>query len=54
MDQVVVIEVIGGCADCTNKPKGIEVVIVDYDNEKEDGSYKPQVYEASEEIIGED
>jgi len=54
MDQAVVIEVIGGCADCTNKPKGIKVAIVDYDHEKEDDNYKPQVYEADEEIIGEE
>jgi hypothetical protein len=54
MDQTVVIEVINGAADCTNKPKGVEVVIVDYDNEKVDDSYKPQVYKADEEIIGEE
>ena len=47
----VLIEVCGGMADCTGKPKGVKVIIVDHDNQKECDSYKPQVYEADEEII---
>jgi hypothetical protein len=30
----IVIEVYGGCADCTSKPKGVEVVIIDHDNKR--------------------
>ena len=52
--QRVVIEVRGGVAECTEKPKGVRVIIHDFDNAKvsspEELPYEPEVYEEDEVI----
>lgn len=37
----ITVEISGGVAEITQKPKGVQVVIVDYDDEKADSNYKP-------------
>lgn len=35
MKRKVVIEVLGGVAECTQQPPDVDVVIIDHDNENE-------------------
>lgn len=48
---VVIVEVTGGVADCTQKPEGIELQIIDHDNaDPMTGEVEPQIYTVEDKI----
>lgn len=49
--SLVIVEVREGMAECCSKPKGIKLVIIDYDLMKRDNCYEPQVYEHDKTIV---
>ena len=52
----IIIEVTGGVADCTQKPEGVEVIIIDHDNADPDTGEidEPIVYGRREVIADEE
>ena len=45
MNDSILIEVRGGVAYVINKPKGVKIIIRDYDNEDKTSSYSEEVFE---------
>ena len=43
-ENTVIIEVLGGLAECTQKPIGVRVIIMDHDNEKACDDYESADY----------